>query len=229
MSLPPLIWDEFHAEHVSPDGMDALWAQSWRHFGTHFFRYSVMEQRGSIQTVAPLRVELSQFEPTKSQRRILRKNADVATEIGAAQVSNEVRSLFDRHRTRFTENVPEDVGVFLSADPAQIPCECLQVRCLLEGHCIATSFFDKGAQSISSVYAVFEPEHASRSLGIFTLLQEIFWAREQGMRFAYPGYATLGPSHYDYKKQFSGLQGFDWNSQAWVPWSEMAAMLQQGT
>jgi hypothetical protein len=38
----------------------------------------------------------------------------------------------------------------------------------------------------------------------------------------------LGASHYDYKKQFSGLQGFDWNSQAWVPWPEMAAMLEQG-
>jgi len=25
MSLPPLIWDEFHAEQVPPEGMDELW------------------------------------------------------------------------------------------------------------------------------------------------------------------------------------------------------------
>jgi arginine-tRNA-protein transferase len=203
--------------------MDELWAQGWRHFGTHFFKYSVMEHQGTLQTVTPLRVDLSRFALTKSQRRVLRKNADVAFEIGTAQLSGETTELFERHKTRFTDNVPENLGVFLSADPSAIPCRCLQVRCLLDGRCVATSFFDEGEESTSSVYAVFDPAHGSRSLGIFTLLQEIFWARDHGMRFAYPGYATLGASHYDYKKQFVGLQGFEWASQSWLPWAAMSA------
>jgi arginine-tRNA-protein transferase len=201
--------------------MDELWAQGWRHFGTHFFKYSVMEHEGSLQTVTPLRVDLSEFALTKSQRRVLRKNADVTFEIGTAHLSEETADLFERHKTRFADNVPESLGVFLSADPGTIPCLCLQVRCLLGEACVATSFFDAGAQSTSSVYAVFDPAHGSRSLGIFTLLQEISWARQRGMRFAYPGYATLGASHYDYKKQFIGIQGFDWASQSWMPWAAL--------
>lgn len=223
MSLPPLIWDEFRAEHVPPEGMDLLWAQGWRHFGAQFFRYSLMDHEGSLQTVTPLRVEMSQFAPTKSQRRVWRTNADLSVEVGPAMVSDEVNAMFHRHKTRFTSNVPEELAVFLSTDPARVPCECLQVRCVLGGKCVALSFFDRGERSISSVYAIFEPQHASRSLGIYTMLQELDWARSQGMLYAYPGYATLGSSHYDYKKQFRGLQGYDWASQEWRPWSAFAA------
>jgi len=40
------------------------------------------------------------------------------------------------------------------------------------------------------------------------------------MRYVYPGYATLGPSHYDYKKQFRGLEGYDWASGKWRAWDD---------
>jgi arginine-tRNA-protein transferase len=180
-----------------------------------------MDHEGELQTVAPLRVDLSQNEPTRSQRRVLRRNADVTAEIGPAVLTDEVHALFHRHKSRFNENIPEALTVFLSGAPASVPCECLQVRCMLGGRCVAVSFFDRGRRSISSVYAVFEPGCASRSLGIYTMLREFEWAREQGMEYAYPGYATLGSSHYDYKKQFTGLQGYDWPTQAWMPWARM--------
>lgn len=228
MSLPPLIWDDFHADHVPPAGMDALWAQGWRHFGPQFFRYSIMEHEGAIQTVVPLRVDLSQLVLSRSQRRVLRKNADVTVEIIPATLSDEVRTMFHRHKARFTANVPDDLLTFLSPEPATVPCECLALRCRLAGECIAVSFMDVGALSVSSVYAVFEPMHASRSLGIFTMLTEMQWARGQGKQFAYPGYATLGNSHYDYKKQFAGLHGYDWESLQWLPWQEFRDSSPQG-
>lgn len=198
--------------------MDALWAQGWRHFGAEFFRYSLMEQDGGFQTVVPLRVDLAQLTLSKSQRRVLRKNADVVTEFGPASLSDDVLAMFQRHKARFTENIPESLTSFLSHEPATMPCECLELRCRLEGEVIAASFLDVGATAVSSVYGIFEPACASRSLGIFTMLTEMLWAREQGKRFAYPGYATHGPSHYDYKKQFAGLQGYDWTAGAWLPW-----------
>lgn len=218
MSRPPFIWDTFHAECVPPEAMDALWAEGWRHFGTEFFRYSLTEHDSEVQTVVPLRMELSQLALSKSQRRVLRKNADVRVELRPASLSSEVLAIFQRHKTRFTENVPEDLTSFLGREPATVPCECLEFCCFLEGELIAASFLDVGATAVSSVYGVFEPACASRSLGIFTMLTEMLWAREQGKQFAYPGYATHGASHYDYKKQFSGLQGYDWQAEAWLPW-----------
>lgn len=227
MSLPPLIWDDFHAEQVPPAGMDALWAEGWRHFGTQFFRYSVMLHEGEIQTVVPLRVDLAEFTLSKSQRRVLRKNADLRVELTPACITEEAEAMFQRHKARFTENVPEDMRTFLSAEPATVPCKCLAVQCFLKDTCIAMSFLDVGSAATSSVYGIFEPEHSPRSLGIFTLLRELEWAKEQGKQYAYPGYATLGSSHYDYKKQFSGLQGYHWESGKWRPWSEMQAGIEE--
>jgi arginine-tRNA-protein transferase len=155
---------------------------------------------------------------------VLRKNDDVTVRIEPAQLSEEARAMFQRHKSRFTVNVPDDLSVFLSSEPASVPCECHQMRCLLGETCVAISFLDVGMDSVSCVYAIFEPEHASRSLGIFTLLQEMIWARSLGKRYAYSGYATLGCSHYDYKKQFTSLQGFDWRTQQWMPWRDLASV-----
>ena len=187
-----------------------------------FFRYSLMEHDGGIQAVVPLRVDLAQLTLSKSQRRVLRRNADLRVEFRPAGLSSEVLAMFQRHKTRFTENVPEALTSFLSQEPATVPCECLELRCHLDGEVIAASFLDVGATAVSSVYGVFEPDHSSRSLGIFTMLTEMLWARGQGKQFAYPGYATHGSSHYDYKKQFAGLHGYDWAAAAWLPWRATA-------
>ena len=128
--------------------------------------------------------------------------------------------MFHRHKTRFTENIPDELVSFLGPRPGVIPCGCLELRCHLDDDLVAVSFLDLGARSVSSVYGMFEPVHAARGLGIFTLLREVEWALEAGMRYTYPGYATLGPSHYDYKKQLRGLEAYDWASGTWRPWGD---------
>src|SRR5438067_800516 len=76
--------EEFYAESVTPAQTDFLLADGWRHFGTHFFRYNVGIYEDDIRRVIPLRIRLADYRPSKSQRRILRKNADLETSIGAA-------------------------------------------------------------------------------------------------------------------------------------------------
>jgi arginine-tRNA-protein transferase len=80
---------------------------------------------------------------------------------------------------------------------------------------IAVSFMDVGERAASSVYAIFEPDHAKRALGTLTLLKEIDLARSAGMNYLYHGYGTHAPGPYDYKKQFSPLEGYDWETRRW--------------
>lgn len=215
MSLPPLIWDSVEAEAVPPEGMDLLWSQGWRHFGRQFFRYSVAEHAGKWQEIVPLRIDLEAYSPSKSQRRVLRRNADLSAVWAVAGLSEETTGMFQRHKARFRENVPETLGDFLGADPAAGPCCCLELQCRMEDRLVAVSYLDVGNTSVSSVYGIFEPADARRSPGIHTLLLELEWARQQGFRYHYPGYAMTGPSHYDYKKQFRGLEGLDWRTGDW--------------
>lgn len=219
MRLPPLINDQGVLDHARPEQMDYLWSQGWRHFGRDFFRYNLtLSETGHIQHILPLRIVLDDFVPSHSQRRILRKNTALTVEISPAVVDASREALFLRHRERFKSNIPDSLKVFLpSPEPATRPCECREIRLLENGRLLAVSYLDCGGEAVSSVYAMFEPDAAPRSPGILTMLEEIAFARRTGRRFLYPGYATVEPSHYDYKKSFAGLQAFDWATGTWLP------------
>ncbi len=217
--FPPLINEEFHAPEVSPREMDFLLAESWRNFGTYFFRHNLGFYFGEIRTVIPLRIRLADFTFSKSQRRILKKNADLETIIRPIIIDAEKETLFERHKYRFEENIPESIYTFLSKTPASVPCEALEI-CVYEGeNLLAASFFNIGETSTSGIYAMFEPTETSRSLGIYTMLLEIAFAKQLGKKFYYQGYAYKGNSFYDYKKRFRSLEMFNWNS-SWEKYSE---------
>lgn len=203
--------EEFTAEAVSPTELDDYLANGWRHFGTHFFRYNLGIYNDEIRRVIPLRIRLSEFSISKSQSRVLRKSADLRTEVRPIQVTAAVENLFERHKQRFKQHPPDSLGTFLSAEPATKPCESLQLAVYDHERLVATSFFDAGRSALSGVYAVFDPEESHRSLGIFTMLKEIEFAIESGKQFYYQGYCYSGESFYDYKKRFRGTEGFDWS------------------
>jgi len=191
--------EEFYLSEASPAQMDALWADGWRHFGTYFFRYSLGLYELEIRRVLPLRIRLEDFSFSKSQRRVFRRNQDLQTIIRPIEITTEKELLFELHRQRFKRDAPFSLYDFLSYDAARVPCKALEV-CVYRGkELLAASFFDVGERAVSSIYAMFEPEAAARSLGIFTMLLEIEWARENRKDFLYQGYAYEGNSFYDYK------------------------------
>ncbi len=220
MSFPPVIFEQEDLPHASPQEMDGRWSRGWRHFGRDFFRYSLsLNEDGSWHRIQPLRLILADFKLSARHRRILKKNADLTLEIAPAQVDAEREALFLRHRERFKSNIPDSLRVFLpSAAPATEPCECREIRLTnREGQLLAVSYLDVGHDACSSVYAMFEPAASARSLGLCTFLHEIAYAQQTGRRYLYPGYATVEPSHYDYKKSFPALEELHWRTGEWHP------------
>lgn len=210
-----LINEEFEADAVTPEQMDLLLADAWRHFGSHFFRYSMAVYRNEIRRVMPLRIRLADFKLSKSQRRTLRKNDDLRVEIRPIEITHESEALFHLHKQRFDHAIPESIYDFLSFDPATVPGDGRELAVYRDDRLVAVSYFDVGAVSISGIYATFDPDDASRGLGIFTMLKEIEYAVETSRTLYYQGYAYEGESFYDYKKRFSALERFDWK-EGWV-------------
>lgn len=200
----------FEIEQVSPQHMDMLWAMGWRHFGGFFFRYERLVTKHGIRTVMPLRIELSKFSLSKSQKRILKKNSDLTTLIQDAVIDQPKKEIFQRHKTRFTENIPDSLHTFLGYQPAHIPCHTQEVCLFYKDQLLAASFLDLGQAAASSIYAIYEPTEAKRSLGIYLILLSIDYAIKLGKEYYYPGYAYKEPSHYDYKKKFIGLEYYNW-------------------
>jgi arginine-tRNA-protein transferase len=202
--------EEFYSQEVSPVVMDELWAEGWRHFGTHFFRYSLGFYEAEIRRVFPLRIRLADFSFSKSQRRVLKKNQDLRTIIRPVEITTEKELLFELHKQRFKRDAPFSLYDFLSFHPAKVPCEALEISVYRESELVAASFFDVGERATSSIYAMFAPEESARSLGIYTMLLEIDWAWENEKEFFYQGYSYEGNSFYDYKKRFRALEKYDW-------------------
>jgi len=197
--------------------MDRFWAEGWRHFGIFFFRYRSAVHGNKLFSVLPLRLDIPRFVQTRSLKRVLAANRDIATSIRPSSVNKAKQALFLKHRRRFKENVPTSLDNFLSPVPDSVPCRNLELCVYLGKRLLGVTFLDLGKTATSAVYAIFEPAEAKRSLGILMMLHSIQFSREQGYRYYYPGYAYHEPFLYDYKKRFVGLEYLDWKT-GWKPY-----------
>ena len=206
----PFIAEGREIRHLPPGDLDALWANGWRHFGTEFFRSSLMVDEMCLKRQVALRIAVREFHLSRSQKRTLRRNSDLEWQFSAARPGEEEEALFERHKSRFVRNVPARLEEFLGDCPERRPGMSLQLSVRHHGRLVAASYLTLGASTCSSVYAVFDPDESRRRLGIHTMLLELDYARRNGLDYYYSGYATLEPSCYDYKKMFSGLSFYDW-------------------
>ncbi len=214
----------FTAENVPPATMDVLWSHGWRHFGTRFYRYNLSMMGGALQKIIALRLGLGHVQLSKSQRRNLRRNADLHTVIQPVEIDEAKLLMFEKHRHRFDEYIPDSLYNFLSEkSTSTVPCQCNEVSIYDgSGRLLAVSFLDTGVSSISSVFAMFDPDYADRGLGTYTLLQEFEYGQQTNRQWHYPGYSTLGSSRYDYKKRFHGLHSYDFAT-FWKPFPRLTA------
>lgn len=208
--------DEFRTASVDEAEHDRLLADGWRHFGRHFFRYNLALHEDEIRLVIPLRIRLSQFKLSTSQQRVVRRNEDVDVSVGPVNVTPDVVDLFERHKKRFRQHLPDSIYTFLARRPEDEPCEVFQQTIRIGGRMLAAGFFDTAERSVSGIYTAFDPAETRRSLGVFTILKEIEFAADAGKEFYYLGYSYSGRSFYDYKKRFHGAEAFNWDG-TWSP------------
>lgn len=173
-----------------------------------------------MEPLIHLRLRLDQFLPSSSQRRILRRNRDLRLVRRAAVVDAQRRVLFDLHKERFREGVPQALDDFIGPLPAKIPVPVTEFDVFDGDRLIAVSYLARGERSVASLYGFFDPHFGRRSLGLLTMLQEIEFARSEGCDLYYPGYALLDSSSMDYKKRFHGLESYDWE-RGWIPYPRL--------
>ncbi len=212
MKLP--LEDTFISWSIAPSRMDELWSAGWWYLGPIFFRRAFIEWGGRLAPLQHLRVDLARSQFSESQRKVLRRNRDLRVVFQTPVIDDERRELFDRHKERFIEGIPRGLEDFLGPMPATNPVPTREVAVYDGERLIAMSYLAVGHGSVASLYCSFEPSEKRRSLGIFTLLCELEWAKRQGCRYHYPGYALLEPSPMDYKKTLEGLEVYDWG-RAW--------------
>ncbi len=189
----------------------SLLVSGWRKFGFYFFRPACAGCRQCV----PVRVLAERFEPSKSQRRVLRKNSSTSVMITPNTFSEERYQVFKKHsEIRFGQKTARESYVQDFCTSA-VPSFIMEYRA--EGKLFGTGFIDLASDSLSSVYFAFDPDYAFLSPGILSCMAEIDTARALGKKYYYPGYYVEGNSSMDYKIRFSPYEIYCWETKTWKP------------
>jgi arginyl-tRNA--protein-N-Asp/Glu arginylyltransferase len=189
---------------LDPARYGALLDLGFRRSGSYVYRPAC----GSCQECRPVRVPVAAFEPTRAQRRCLRRNADLGLRLGedldAEHYALYRRYLYARHPGGGMD--PEDREAFRSfLSSAWGYTEILALRDGA-GRLLAGGVIDRVPQGVSAVYTYFEPGLPERGLGTFSILMEIERARALGVPYLYLGYWVPGSPKMDYKRKFRPLE-----------------------
>ena len=196
-----------------------LYAQAlqngFRRSGGHVYRPNCNGCRACV----PVRIAVEHFQPDRSQRRCLKRNADVTMETAKAVRDEEAFALYRRylhHRHRgggMDQATPLDFDAFVSCDWS--PTRFLKLR--LEGRLIGVAVTDVLARALSAVYTFFDPAMSARGLGTLAILRQIEWARRAGYPHLYLGFWLKDHQKMHYKTRFQPLEGLidgRWQSMA---------------
>jgi arginine-tRNA-protein transferase len=173
----------------------------FRRSGGHIYRPHCP---GCRQCVA-IRLPVADFQPNRSQRRCLKRNADLTvTQAPAVRRSEHFglyrRYLDSRHPGGGMDNpAPEDFDLFLRCRWS--PTRFLEMR--LGKRLLGVAVTDLVPNGLSAVYTFFDPEESERGLGTFAILSQVEWARRQRLDHLYLGYRIAGHPKMDYKTRFA--------------------------
>ncbi len=152
-----------------------------------------------------IRIPVSSFRPSRTQRRVWRKGQrELEVRICAPTLSDQHVALFNRHRRqRDLSRHEEDMGSKgYDSWLVQTCCESVELRYLRGGKLVAVAITDIGTTTASAVYTYFDPAHSDLSPGVYSVLWQIDWARRLGMRHLYLGLYIAENRHMTYKVSF---------------------------
>ncbi|GAB4333359.1 MAG: hypothetical protein OHK0038_09390 [Flammeovirgaceae bacterium] len=220
-----MIFEIIEPTFFSPKDFDAYWANGWDRDSEYLFRRETTMLHGEVHTVVPLRIVLKNYQHTKSQKKILKKNRHLKIVHSPLSISSELEEIYQIHKQKFYGNVRDTLKDFFFRIKEENYFPTRQISVYENDKLIAASFFDEGKESIYSIFGTYLPQYASQSLGILTMLLEIEYAIATNKKFYYPGHAVDNPSIYDYKFKFNALEYFDWKSN----WKDISLLPQEDT
>lgn len=157
------------------------------------------------QACVPIRVVSEEFMPDRTQRRILRANADLTISEMPARATAEQFTLFQRYqKNRHADGDMAAMGYYdyrAMIEDTPISTGILEFRDAqdrLLGACLT----DWLADGLSAVYSFFDTDEDKRSLGTFAVLWLIGRARSLGLPYVYLGYWVPESRKMAYKARF---------------------------
>jgi leucyl-tRNA---protein transferase len=190
---------------------DALSKQGFRRSQNVLYRPSCADCSACLSA----RIKVADFVPTRSQRRILRRNDALVREATSPWASEDQYELFRKYLdSRHSDGGMADMDIFEFAamiEETPIRSRVIEYTALsgstsgdkdLAAVCL-TDVLDDG---LSMVYSFYDPLLHKDSLGTYVILDHIRIAQEAGLPYVYLGYWVPGSPKMNYKASFSSVE-----------------------
>ena len=169
-----------------------------------------------------IRIPVESFTPSRSQKRLLARNAGLSRRPCEAWATETQFVLFRRYlNARHADGGMADMDAFDYASMVdETPVNSMVVEYIEEDpetgteKLVAACLSDILGDGLSMVYSFFDPDYDAQSPGSFMILDHIAMAREMGLGHVYLGYWVSGSPKMDYKigfKPFELCDGVRWH------------------
>ena len=173
----------------------------FRRSGDHLYRPHCQRCSACI----PARIPANALLPSRQQKRIIKRNADLKVQAVRAGFTEEYYSLY----ATYIES-REQFNTFLVRD---LPfSRFYEFR--LDGRLLAVAVTDVLPNGLSAVYTFYDPNEERRSLGRYAILWQVAEAARLGLKAVYLGYWIKNCRKMNYKTEYRPIELLV--SQRWI-------------
>lgn len=190
--------------HVDKHLYSQLTALGFRRSGSHYYR----PHCENCNACVPVRLKVNQFQPDRSQRRVMSKNADLDCKMVRASFSERYYSLYAHYieqRHADGDMYPPSREQFTSF-LVEGATDSWFVEIMDGEKLVGLAAVDMLDEGLSAIYTVFDPAYEHRSLGTFAVLWQIEEAKRLGLPHLYLGYWIEECRKMNYKTRFRPIE-----------------------
>ncbi len=190
--------EAYYFSNIDGATYEKLIARGFRRSGRVVYR----PQCRNCTECKQLRVPVASFVPTKSMRRIARRNVDITMTADAPVATEEKFDIFvrylDAHHDDMMPRTYQSLAEFLYDSPV----DTVEFTYRLGNRIVGISIADQCPEGLSSVYCFFDPDFADRSLGTLSVVREVAYCRDLALPFYYLGFYIAKSPTMAYKIRF---------------------------
>jgi len=161
----------------------------------------------------PVRIPVEDFRPTRTMRKIWRRNGDLQGRFVPPRATQDYFALFsDYINSRHADG--SMAGMTALDFAAMVEESFVDTRLVAyrshgslldgsgEGALLACALTDVHDDGLSMIYSFYDPSKPNRSLGTYMILEHVERARKMGLPYVYLGYWVPGSRKMHYKERF---------------------------